>query len=30
MPLTVMEPEHEAKMIAVMKEWNLIPEGGKA
>lgn len=30
MPLTVMEPEHEAKMISVMKEWNLIPEGGKA
>ena len=30
LPLTVMEPEHEAKMIAVMKEWNLIPEGGNA
>ena len=30
LPLTTMEPEHEAKMIAVMKEWNLIPEGGNA
>jgi len=30
MPLTVMEPEHEAKMISVMKELNLIPEGGNA
>lgn len=28
MPLTTMEAEHEAKMISIMKEWNLIPEGG--
>ena len=30
LPLTVMEEEHEAKMRAIMAEWNLIPEGDKA
>ena len=30
LPLTVMEKEHEAKMRAIMAEWNLIPEGDKA
>lgn len=30
LPLTVMEEEHEAKMRAIMAEWNLIPEGDRA
>ena len=30
LPLTVMEEEHEAKMRAIMADWNLIPEGDKA
>ncbi len=28
MPLTEMEADHEAKMVSIMKEWDLIPAGG--
>ena len=28
MPLTPMEDDHRAKMVSIMKEWNLISDGG--
>ena len=28
MPLTPMEEDHRAKMVSIMKEWNLIADGG--
>ena len=28
MPLTPMEDDHRAKMVSIMKEWDLIADGG--